>query len=64
MKNNIKKNKKKLILLLAIGLLLMNGLGLKHPKDNRSPVDVEIYLSKDEKEIVRKTYLSKCMSDE
>ncbi len=43
--------------------VLVNGLGLKHPKEKRAPIDVEIYLSRVEREIVRKKYLSKCTGD-
>jgi len=42
---------------------LVNGLGLKHPRDKRTPIDIEIYLSNVEREIVRMSYSSRCVGD-
>ncbi len=49
--------------LIKYDYILVNGLGLKHPKERRTPIDVEIYLSRSEKEIVRREYLSRCTGD-
>ncbi len=49
--------------LIKYDYVLVNGLGLKHPKEKRTLIDIEIYLSRSEKEIVRREYSSKCTGD-
>lgn len=49
--------------LLNYDYVLVNDLEIKSPAGSRLPVDIEVYLSKPEKELVRKTYLSRCSNE-
>ncbi len=50
--------------LLNYDYVLANSLGLKHPKERRTPVDVEIYLTRSEKELIRKKLGERCGNEE
>jgi len=42
------------------GYVLVNGLGLKPPNSERSPVDIEVYLTSKEMELVKEVYKDRC----
>jgi len=42
------------------GYVLVNGLGLKPPNSERSPIDVEVYLTSKEMELIKNTYKDRC----
>ncbi len=42
------------------GYVLVNGLGLKPPNSERSPIDIEIYLTNKEMELVKGMYKDRC----
>ncbi|MCS7099092.1 MAG: hypothetical protein RMH84_02765 [Sulfolobales archaeon] len=44
--------------------VLVNDIEIKPPSFNRLPIDVEVYLSKTDKEMVREAYRSRCSSSE
>lgn len=50
--------------LLHYDYVLVNSLGIRHPKERRTPVDVEIYLTRSEKELIRKKLGEKCGNEE
>lgn len=49
--------------LLNYDYVLVNDLEVKSPAGNRLPVDIEVYLSRPEKELVREAYLSRCSNE-
>jgi hypothetical protein len=49
--------------LLKYDYVLVNDLGVKHPAGDRSPIDIEVFLSKSEKDLVREAYGSRCLSE-
>jgi len=52
-----------LMRLLKYDYVLVNDLGIKSPADDRSPVDIEVYLSKYEKDLVKEAYGSRCLNE-
>lgn len=49
--------------LLKYDYVLVNDLELKSPSSSRLPVDIEIYLSKAEKDMIREKYHSRCLNE-
>lgn len=49
--------------LLNYDYVLLNDVEIKSPAGNRLPVDIEVFLSRPEKELVRKTYSSRCLDE-
>lgn len=48
--------------LLNYDTVLLSSEGLKHPASVRTPIDVELYLSPQEKRLIREAYISRCRS--
>ncbi|MEM2006306.1 MAG: hypothetical protein QXG17_03360 [Sulfolobales archaeon] len=49
--------------MLKYDYVLMNDLEIKLPSGNRLPVDIEVFLNKSEKEMVKKIYQSRCSNE-
>lgn len=49
--------------LLKYDYILINDLEIKSPSTSRLPVDIEVYLSKSEKELVKREYQSRCLNE-
>lgn len=50
--------------LLRYDYVLVNSLGIKHPKGRRTRVDIEVYLTRSEKELIRRKLGEKCGDEE
>ncbi|MEM1698820.1 MAG: hypothetical protein QXT76_05120 [Sulfolobales archaeon] len=49
--------------MLRYDYVLMNDLEVKLPSGSRLPIDIEVYLSKSEKELVRNIFQSRCLNE-
>lgn len=50
--------------LLHYDYVLLNSLGIRHPRERRTPVDVEIYLTRSEKDLIRRKLSERCGNEE
>jgi len=46
--------------LLNYDLVLLNSMGIRKPTELKTPVDIEVYLTPEEKKIIREAYNSRC----